>query len=75
VLADLLASRAASTIQGGAPQLIDQSASVFCRRDGHHYLQALRSQGDTAVVDALLALHEERQRRDNERMQQWAAQE
>jgi hypothetical protein len=41
-----------------------------------HYLQALCSRGDTAdIVDALLALHEERQRRDNERMQQRNAQE
>jgi hypothetical protein len=55
--------------------LIDQIASFFSWRDARHYLQALHSRGDTADIDALLALQKARQRRDNERVQQRAAQE
>lgn len=56
--------------------LIDHIASFFSWRDARHYLQALHSRGDTAdIIDALLALQKARQRRDNERVQQRAAQE
>jgi hypothetical protein len=66
-LASLLASRAANNTLGGAPQLIDQIARFFCWRDAREYLETLRTRGDTAdIVDALLALYEERQRRGKE---------
>ena len=68
-LASLLASRAANNTLGGAPQLIDQIARFFCWRDAHHYLESLRTRGGTAdIIDALLALYEERQRRGKERL-------
>jgi hypothetical protein len=74
-LAGLLASRAAHNTQGGAPQLIDQIDNFLQGRDAREYLEDLRGRQDTAyIVDALLALYEESERRRSERMLQWAAQ-
>jgi hypothetical protein len=74
-LAGLLASLAAHNTQGGAAQLIGQIANFFYWRDAREYLANLRGRQDTAdIVEALLALHEERERRRNEWMPQRAPQ-
>jgi hypothetical protein len=70
-LAGLLASLAAHNTQGGAAQLIGQIANFFYCRDAREYLAHLRGRQDTAyIVDALLALYEERERQRNEWMPQ-----
>jgi hypothetical protein len=72
-LAGLLASRAASGTQGGAPQLIEQLAQFFCWHDAHHYLASQRTADTADIVDALLALHAERERQGKEPLRQRAA--
>jgi hypothetical protein len=61
-LAGLLASRAASGTQRGASQLIEQIAQFFCWHDADHYLESQRTADNADIVDALLAVHAERER-------------